>query len=399
MSVDATATPALPRFDIVFLDMDGVLADFQGAACKVHSKLPVADLIRLRHWEPQEWLMWKVFGVTQEKFWQLIDEAPNFWHDMPKTSFCDAVVNLARGLTDTVRVLSTPHDNDNSYAGKRHWCRFNLPGIKVTLNEDEPGQSSKALLAKPGRLLLDDSDKNVDAFRAAGGSAILIPQHWNSAHDKAPYGVLFYLAMELEKLRQEQVLAANPPGWNAAELQQSADRLLAHGGDQAIGTTDTSDAEIDAAQREGFRRIGRNSKPIEPDWPFAHPDFPTPPAGYGPGTNTGHGHAWQRPDGEYAKCRGVKHCPECSRDLRHFYGDDAEIVKANNPTMDEAIVEINTAIGKSIGEHIKSRLQADAELPATLLGYPVVQSAEPIEIKPGDIKLGPPLSGVMFASK
>jgi hypothetical protein len=43
-----------------------------------------------------------------------------------------------------------------------------------------------------------------------------------------------------------------------------------------------------------------------------------PPPGYGPGTNTGHGHAWKRPDGIYAKCLGVHHCKECKRDSAVF---------------------------------------------------------------------------------
>ncbi len=32
------------------------------------------------------------------------------------------------------------------------------------------------------------------------------------------------------------------------------------------------------------------------------------------GTNTGHGHVWERPDGEKARCGGPGMCPECNRD-------------------------------------------------------------------------------------
>lgn len=34
----------------------------------------------------------------------------------------------------------------------------------------------------------------------------------------------------------------------------------------------------------------------------------------GPGTNTGHGHVWERPDGTIAKCGGPGVCTECSKD-------------------------------------------------------------------------------------
>jgi hypothetical protein len=35
---------------------------------------------------------------------------------------------------------------------------------------------------------------------------------------------------------------------------------------------------------------------------------------YAPGTNTGHGHVWERPDGVKARCGGPRICKECARD-------------------------------------------------------------------------------------
>lgn len=196
---DKPAQPigGLPRFDLVFLDMDGVLSDFQGAACKLHQKLSPSELASKNTWPPCEWNMPKVFGLSKEKFWGKIDETPNFWHDMPMMPHCLDVLGVARGIADSVRVLTTPHDHAECYAGKFEWCRRVLNITPYLCRE-------KHLLARPGRLLIDDSDENCDAFRAAGGSAILFPQHWNSAHDKAPFGPLFYLAQELGKLAAEQ---------------------------------------------------------------------------------------------------------------------------------------------------------------------------------------------------
>jgi hypothetical protein len=34
----------------------------------------------------------------------------------------------------------------------------------------------------------------------------------------------------------------------------------------------------------------------------------------GPGTNTGHGHVWERPDGMKARCGGTAICVECAKD-------------------------------------------------------------------------------------
>lgn len=35
---------------------------------------------------------------------------------------------------------------------------------------------------------------------------------------------------------------------------------------------------------------------------------------YLPGSNTGHGHVWERPDGIKARCGGPRICKECARD-------------------------------------------------------------------------------------
>lgn len=40
----------------------------------------------------------------------------------------------------------------------------------------------------------------------------------------------------------------------------------------------------------------------------------------GPGTNTGHGHVWQRPDGVKARCGGPGLCITCSVDKAKYHG-------------------------------------------------------------------------------
>ena len=42
------------------------------------------------------------------------------------------------------------------------------------------------------------------------------------------------------------------------------------------------------------------------------------PPSSGPGSNTGHGHVWDRPDGMRARCGGPAMCSECARDAGRF---------------------------------------------------------------------------------
>jgi hypothetical protein len=46
---------------------------------------------------------------------------------------------------------------------------------------------------------------------------------------------------------------------------------------------------------------------------------------WGPGTNTGHGHVWPRPDTAKARCGGPALCPACARDVIRMHETDGKI--------------------------------------------------------------------------
>lgn len=51
----------------------------------------------------------------------------------------------------------------------------------------------------------------------------------------------------------------------------------------------------------------------------------------GPGTNTGHGHVWKRPDRTVARCGGTGMCPRCRADARQW--------PPGSPVLDEDLVK------------------------------------------------------------
>lgn len=48
---------------------------------------------------------------------------------------------------------------------------------------------------------------------------------------------------------------------------------------------------------------------------------------WGPGTNTGHGHLWKRPDGMVARCGGEALCAACRKDAERL-----EVVSGQKPS-------------------------------------------------------------------
>jgi len=149
---------------VIFLDLDGVLADFTAGVRTLYRKpAPTpADLGKS---------LGGALGIDEGMMWARIEEAGRgFWEDLPATAHANALVALAREHGEAV-ILSAPASSPNAAAGKMAWFhkRFGKRNKDVILT------ARKELLAGPGRLLIDDSRANVAAFTAAGGAALLWP--------------------------------------------------------------------------------------------------------------------------------------------------------------------------------------------------------------------------------
>ncbi len=147
-----------------WLDMDGVLVDFCSAACRLHGFDPEA-------YPPNVWDMPSVLGITPEEFYRPM--TAKWWSFLKPTPECDILRDLLR--RQDVRILTSPHDH-RSRRGKAFWAMIQWPGVPVVFAHYE----QKPQYAGPGQVLLDDCDRNIEAWRAAGGVGILMPRRWNS---------------------------------------------------------------------------------------------------------------------------------------------------------------------------------------------------------------------------
>lgn len=186
------STPAPP----LFIDMDGVLIDFFTAALRTHGRHDFADLSR---WPPGEWEIANVIGISIDDFWAKIDADPHWWGNLNAYEWFSPLLSLVEShVGDNWRLLSTPSRHHHSAAGKWLWVDMIIGNQhdRLTLTKE------KALLAGPGRVLIDDSDKNCEEWEAAGGRAILFPQPWNKNHRLGrPHGdPVDFVVEELEKI-------------------------------------------------------------------------------------------------------------------------------------------------------------------------------------------------------
>lgn len=154
---------------MIILDMDGVLAEFDVAACRVHG-LPENTV-------PLRWDWYADFGISDEQFWDKIHAlGDSFYGELVKPyPWVREVIDMVCDADDFV-IMSSPSNHPAGYAGKKIWLDKYVPGLS-------PKQlivgAQKHLLARPDRLLIDDGLHNIEAFESAGGQAFVFPQPWN----------------------------------------------------------------------------------------------------------------------------------------------------------------------------------------------------------------------------
>lgn len=164
------------------LDMDGVLVDFVGGACHWHGKTNPYG----KPGTAGEWDVIKLIGMEPEPFWKNLGRG--FWSGldwMHDGKFILDVVEEAFGA-DNVCLLTSPCETDGCIDGKRDWVKAHMPSYSKRLLVG----SAKEFCAGPDRLLIDDHPGNVTKFKAAGGSACLLPRPWNDLYKDAADGLI-----------------------------------------------------------------------------------------------------------------------------------------------------------------------------------------------------------------
>jgi hypothetical protein len=163
-----------------------VLADFVSGACEVHGR-PTADV--------KTWDWYEEWGMTSSQFWEPIKAMGyGFYREFvqPYPWLCDLFKLIDYSGHELVVATANPLHTGLA-ASKAEWISTHL-GRVATITVASDGQTLrapqlKALLAGPGRILIDDSDDNIEAFRDAGGEAITFPQPWNKLHAMTPHRI------------------------------------------------------------------------------------------------------------------------------------------------------------------------------------------------------------------
>lgn len=134
----------------IFLDMDGVISDFDRHCTETGLRRtdgsPAYDRMTTSEW-------YSTMCV--------FDGARAFYDDLCKFGH--------------VRFLTAPIKYPECFSGKAQWIKSFVPeqGRMILGELMIVASKDKQLVAGPGRVLIDDSEKNVNEWKAAGGIGIL----------------------------------------------------------------------------------------------------------------------------------------------------------------------------------------------------------------------------------
>jgi len=198
---------------MIIAGLDGVFADFTGAAASIHGKWAT---------KIEKWDFFKDWGLTADQFWDKIHLAgDDFYKEqvLPYPWAKELLLEIQK--TDEFIIMTSPSNNPYGYSGKKIWIDkylqpFVLDPIRIVVGSD------KWLLANPDAVLIDDYDVNIHKFAKAGGFTITYPQLWNNAQMHASNG-MFQVKREL-KLWKEKQLSAKQREAKQREVKQSQGR-------------------------------------------------------------------------------------------------------------------------------------------------------------------------------
>ena len=168
----------------LFLDVDGVLCNWVKGAHEVHGVPYDPEWPYIKG--PAGWDFYKDprFDVT---FDHLFDGmARQFWANLEWMPDGKEILSVCEEyFGDDICLLTAPHHGDGVVDGRLDWIESQMPQYrKRTL----VGSCKEVIAEVGGRnaILVDDWDRNLDAWKKAGGTAIHCPRPWNSLYAVPP---------------------------------------------------------------------------------------------------------------------------------------------------------------------------------------------------------------------
>ena len=148
---------------IVYLDMDGVMADFFGGIEKLYGVKHWKELTSDRTKDLKADVIKRITGT-------------NFFETLPKIASTDQLIKMVKDFTDgTFSICSSPlrGDNENSAKWKKVWISKNIEQPEEIIITGRKESYAVNKQTKQPNILIDDRPINIQKWQSAGGFGIL----------------------------------------------------------------------------------------------------------------------------------------------------------------------------------------------------------------------------------
>lgn len=171
----------------VHIDLDDVLVDWHAGVVAAHGlsedRLPPPGVGGQR--------LDAALGMSANAFWKPLN-GHDFWAGLAPTVFARDLVAVAERLAGpgNVTILSRPTLSYYSASGKLEWVHREFPHLLRATNL----VVEKWRMCRPGYVLIDDSEVNIEEWVEEGGIGILVPSRSNRRHAESPCAAVAELA-------------------------------------------------------------------------------------------------------------------------------------------------------------------------------------------------------------
>ena len=192
----------------LYIDMDDVLVHLN---VKIAESLGMSTDEMYSKWKRGAYDASAAFGVSSEEIWSIAFREKDFWGDLPAYSWAKDLWNTCNNLGPsyilTAPIYSVPELVPICLSGKIKWLHRFTDNPKF---ENYVITRHKSHCAKWNHILIDDREKNINEFEAAGGVGVLFPAIGNKLHEhrKEAYSyILPELHEKVDKIKKQE--AAN----------------------------------------------------------------------------------------------------------------------------------------------------------------------------------------------
>ena len=142
---------------IIFVDLDGVCADFDSYYLKLFGRTTES--------------------VPDKELWKNINDYGTFFWELPVMPMTQFFINTVKQTHEVIILTACPRsDYERAALQKKAWVKCHL-GEDIKVLTVLGGKTKYLFMQKPGDILIDDYEKNIEPWISNGGVGI-IHQNW-----------------------------------------------------------------------------------------------------------------------------------------------------------------------------------------------------------------------------